>query len=315
MAKIYGERSQYLVEQDRRYRKLAWYCLSLLVISLGYFLSLSKSRSTLTSIFVSVTLFIIVMLYIHKKGEEFLNKSDNYYHGRKGEYAIFYELKKLSDDYLVFQDIKIYNSKGNIDFVVLGPTGIFAIEVKSHHGRVTFNGQNLLINNHRFEKDILRQTMNGALDLHKFILDKTGKDYFINSILVFSNKYAHMKFGIKPIKNVCVVQKGFLRKAILEKPSILSAEDIVKIEKILLSLNKKEYCKEKIEKWKRLEFEAKPQTAQDKVSNKDFDAPYASAEKREEFSKITRELKEECWDCLTLEEQIKIDQELKSDQN
>ena len=240
MAKIYGESSQYLVERDRRYRKLAWYCLSLLVISLGYFLSLLKSRPTLTSAFVSATLFIIVIFYINKKGEEFLNISDNYYHGRKGEYAIFYELKKLSDDYLVFQDIKIPNGKGNIDFVVLGPTGIFTIEVKSHHGRITFNGQDLLINNHQFEKNVLEQAILQSLNLHHFILGKSNRDCFINSILVFSNKYANMKFGIKPIKNVCVVQKGFLRKAILEKPSIFSAEDIIKMEKILLSLDKKE---------------------------------------------------------------------------
>jgi len=236
MAKIYGERSQYLVEQDRRYRKLAWYCLSLLVISLGYFLSLSKSRSTLTSIFVSVTLFIIVMLYIHKKGEEFLNKSDNYYHGRKGEYAIFYELKKLSDDYLVFQDIKIPNVKGNIDFVALGPTGIFAIEAKSHSGNISSIDGQLFINNHQFEKDVLKQTMQQALDLHDFILSKINKDYFINPILVFSNNRAFMKFGLKPINNVYIVQRDFLRKIILEKTTIFTKEDTAKLENIFLSL-------------------------------------------------------------------------------
>ena len=238
MAKIYGTESQYLIKQDRKYRIIALYFISLLVISLGLFYIIPKS--TLNIILVSFTLFIGLAIYLNKKGHLFLDRSDNYYKGRKGEYAIFYELKRLPNDYLVFQDIKIPGNESNIDFIAIGPTGIFAIEVKSHKGKITFDGQNLLINNNHFKKDILRQAMSGALDLHEFILKKTGKDCFVYPVLVFSNNQAYMKFGLNSIKKVFVIQKTYLKKVVLGAKPILSTEDITNLKNILLFLSQKD---------------------------------------------------------------------------
>ena len=116
-------------------------------------------------------------------------------------------------------------------------TGIFVIEVKSHKGKITFDGQNLLINNNHFEKNILKQVMGEALDLHKFILEKTNKDYFVTPVLVFSNSHAYMKFGLQPIKKAFVIQKAYLKKVLLGTKTTLSKEDITNLKNILLSLN------------------------------------------------------------------------------
>jgi len=237
MAKIYGEKSRYLISLDRinDIAAFAYFILLFVIWYIVFIKNFDRISSSFIELFVLLILFGPLFWFVYKKAKKHKRESDNYYYGRKGEYAIFYELKKLTNSYLIFQDIKIPNGKGNIDFVVLGPTGIFLIEAKSHSGNITFNGKELLINNHQFEKDVLKQTMWQSLELHHFILGKSNEDYFINPILVFSSNHARMKFGIKPIKNVCIVQKAFLGKAILERPSIFSAEDITNLEKILLS--------------------------------------------------------------------------------
>jgi len=50
------------------------------------------------------------------------------YHGAMGENATLEKLEKLPSDFHIFCDVKI---KRQMDFVVVGPTGIFVIEVKN----------------------------------------------------------------------------------------------------------------------------------------------------------------------------------------
>jgi len=119
-------------------------------------------------------------------------------------------LKKLSDDYSVFYNVNLYD-RGNIDFVVLGPCGLIAIEVKSHSGNITFENGRLLRNGYPFkEKDFIIQVENEALGLKHFLKEKIQKDIFVKRVIVFSNKYAKMRFGLNPINNVFVVQKEYL---------------------------------------------------------------------------------------------------------
>lgn len=57
--------------------------------------------------------------------------------GLKGETAIFKTLSRLSDDFYIINDISInFKIEVQIDHVVVGPTGIFAIETKSMGGNL-----------------------------------------------------------------------------------------------------------------------------------------------------------------------------------
>jgi hypothetical protein len=155
--------------------------------------------------------------------------------GQKGESAVWYELEKLSDDFIIFQDVKI-GERGNIDFVVLGPTGLFTLEVKSHKGNINFNGTDLLKDNNVFERDVLSQTMAEALNLHSYLLVKTNQELFIEPVLVFSNYRARVHFGLNRVKNIFVIQKKYLKKLIYSQPEKYSQELILKIENELKDL-------------------------------------------------------------------------------
>jgi len=75
------------------------------------------------------------------------------YSGAKGEDIVLNELKKLSDDFYVICDITLQSDKyitykkvknlrtAQVDFVVIGPTGIYVIEVKNWSKSFYYNYQ------------------------------------------------------------------------------------------------------------------------------------------------------------------------------
>gem|GEM_PF-6954897 len=68
------------------------------------------------------------------------------------------------------------------------------------------------------------------MDLRQYLKEKIQKEFFVNPVLVFSDKYASVKFGLNPINSVYVVQKEYLIKLIESFPVAVSREDAGKIE-------------------------------------------------------------------------------------
>jgi len=56
--------------------------------------------------------------------------------GRRKEDPVAEALKALGDDYIVFNDIVLPDSKGNVDYLIIGTNGVFAVEIKSYSGVV-----------------------------------------------------------------------------------------------------------------------------------------------------------------------------------
>ena len=49
----------------------------------------------------------------------------------------------LNNDHALFNDVMLKDGErlGNIDHIIVGPRGIFAVETKHIHGTVTVNGE------------------------------------------------------------------------------------------------------------------------------------------------------------------------------
>jgi len=62
------------------------------------------------------------------------NKNKSWDKGIKGESIVAEYLNLLPKDYFVFNDVKFPGSYGNLDHVVIGPTGIYVIEAKNYKG-------------------------------------------------------------------------------------------------------------------------------------------------------------------------------------
>lgn len=238
MARIYGKASSYLkgIEKINIIASIG-YLIILTVIYYFVFIKYSLylfSFSGIIALSIAFGPLALIAYFLYRKSNR---ESDKFYRGRKGEGAIWYELIKLSDEYCLFQDVKIRES-GNIDFIVLGPTGLFAVEVKSHAGYVGFKDGGLTLNNQPVGKDFLAQAMAEALIIHDYLEQKLNKDIFVNPVVVFSNSRTRMHFMLEPVRNVFVVQKRFLRKLLLSKPKVLTADTVNVIESELKNLLK-----------------------------------------------------------------------------
>jgi hypothetical protein len=64
----------------------------------------------------------------------------SYKRGIEGEKQVINTLATLDDQYYLINDVKFPNDIGNIDHVVLGPNGIFAVETKNFSGEILCNG-------------------------------------------------------------------------------------------------------------------------------------------------------------------------------
>lgn len=216
MARLYGKQSEYLQKKLAKHELIALVVLGLLFVIMFYMLEHFRELSTFRGSLILLLIIIPLFLLFYIIGNKSLDKSSSYRQGKRGEGAIWYELKTLSDEYCVFQDIKM-DGGGNIDFVVLGPTGLFAIEVKSHSGEVSFNGRELEINGRPFEKDILKQAKGEALFINNYLKNKLQRDIFVQPVGVLSGN-ATMHFGLKPVNGVYVIQKSFLHELLQTQP-------------------------------------------------------------------------------------------------
>jgi hypothetical protein len=215
MAKVFGKPSPYLREKSLHHLyKSVLMALGGFAIALILLQAQSSYPNKTIGFLITYTLIVILAVLSYRFYKEDDTTSDNYFRGRKGESIILEELKKLPDTFRVFCDVKIQHPY-NIDFLVAGPTGIFTVEVKSHSGKIGYENGRITINSLvPKEKDFLRQAKGEAGSVAEYLKEKTGVDYWVSPVLVFSSPSVAMHFGLKPVGDVFVVGRGFLQELI-----------------------------------------------------------------------------------------------------
>lgn len=207
MAKFYGKSSEHLVKKDLKNYVLSsglvLVPLALIVIVLKVF--------TGTAALVAIVILAIVAVFLEPVTDLFGRRSRQYARGWDSEADIKAGLTKLPDNFSVFRDVQIGDNKGNLDFVVVGPPGIFILEVKSHSGEVGYNGVALTLNGRPFrDKDFFRQVHGQTWALKNYLKQAAGANPYIHGALVFSNPRARLHFGYTPVSNIYIIQKDYL---------------------------------------------------------------------------------------------------------
>lgn len=154
--------------------------------------------------------------------------------GFNGEVDIKVILSRLPSEYHRFYDLNLVN-RGNIDAVVVGPSGIWTIEVKSHKGKITFENDHLLIKGHQPEKDFLKQTYAESMALKDLLIGKLGYDIKVNPVLAFSSNKAYLKFGLHPQKGVYVIGGRWLTRLLNEQGDIMNKDQINKVVSVIVN--------------------------------------------------------------------------------
>jgi hypothetical protein len=153
------------------------------------------------------------LLVMFKKMER---DSYTYAKGDRGEKSVLTELTtSLSDDYVIFHHVVLEKNKGDIDFIVLGPTGLFILEVKNYSGEISLINDILMRDAKPFEKDILWQAKGQARILEQYLKKTLGITIFSRKVVVFCDG-ATMKFGLTPVHDIYIIKNQWLKKLIEE---------------------------------------------------------------------------------------------------
>jgi hypothetical protein len=159
--------------------------------------------------------------------------------GADAEEEIADLLGELDDDFFdVINDVE--SPFGNIDHIVISQRGgVILLETKSHHGTVTIEDGELLINGKEPEKDFIDQALSNSLWLRDEIEDILHVKPWVNAFVVFTN--AFVKSG-KPIQGVRVINQKFLLNSIERIQSSNSVNTVIwsKRDRILAYLSGEE---------------------------------------------------------------------------
>lgn len=198
---------------DKRYLgRVLVTLIGIFAIFLLIFMSINLKVKGIMGLVVLGTI-IMAMKIISKQTSQYEKLEKRASKGAQAEERIGDLLKQLHGDYAVFHDIE--SPYGNIDHVVMNKDNdVFLLETKSHHGEITYNGKNLLINSKPTEKDFISQALKNMYWLKDEIKKQTNLNLFIKSIIVFINAFVKIP---KPIKNISIINKKYLIKTLMKK--------------------------------------------------------------------------------------------------
>ena len=196
--------------------------------------------SFLITNFTLIYIFIISLLI----GGFFFKFYMNYRGGLQGEHMTIESLQNLPNSYCLINDVNLPNGYGNIDHIVLGSNGIFAIETKNFEGELRCEGDNWYqykdtwkIPEEHEIKSPSKQVKGNALKLKQYIESKNifskSLRLWVEGIVVFThnNVILHCDNPTVPVFKVNQLCNYIRNK---ESKIKFSSHELEKVAKILL---------------------------------------------------------------------------------
>jgi nuclease-like protein len=140
--------------------------------------------------------FLAFLLYrwTSKKMDALDRERMSWRKGALGESHTAETLKSLPDGYVLINDVT--KKLGNIDHVVIGPTGVYVIDVKNWNGTIKADGEGELLWNGRAPgKPAIRNMLRAVMDFQNKIKALTENEYFVRGLIVFPIAYVDADFG------------------------------------------------------------------------------------------------------------------------
>jgi hypothetical protein len=115
--------------------------------------------------------------------------------GAAGEIGVGSILQKFPDNFYVINDLT--TPFGNLDHVVVGPTGVFVIDTKNWRGVVSADGKGeLLLNGNPTDKPFVRHFLARMMDIRDTVaLIASYHDVFYRAVFVFTSARVEANWG------------------------------------------------------------------------------------------------------------------------
>jgi hypothetical protein len=203
MPKFIGIAGDFMKEKaiDRRVNALCIFFTAVVVAVLmlgmasGYMLAVKNGWGFLT-LLIAVAVIVPTIKYTTKQFDSQIRLSRIEENGADGERDFLKHLKDLPDTYTVVCDLDFADSYGNIDHLIVGPTGVFAIDVKNWKGTVTPDGKGeLMLNNKPTDKPQVRYFTRRTMDLKDRLKVLTKLEPYVQCVFAFLHTHVDAKWG------------------------------------------------------------------------------------------------------------------------
>ena len=186
-----------------RLRKSLYASIILCVVIFGFNLYLGNISLLRDSLQIGVTLSIVLFIFIFLVTKN-NNPVDIFISGAKGESIVLEHLKKLDNDFVLFNRVILPDEKSKVgnrelDFIVVSRKGVYIVEVKNNRGHIKVDGcsdkwqvSKVSSNNKIYSKDIknpIRQTFAQKKVLQTYLYNKKVyiKGIPFITMVIFSN--------------------------------------------------------------------------------------------------------------------------------
>lgn len=185
-------------------------------------------------IFIVYILFFYLLISILGIG---VRKNNNSYGiGSIAEEIVATKLAALGDEYFVIHDLLKGKGDGNIDHIVIGPTGIFAVETKANSNFMYFYKNNVRKNTALAEK-FIKQAAGNAYWMHDKIKRYLGLEEFVHGVVVRPFN-SDKKIDMYASSGVCVLDGNSVYEYIKKFDGELSKEKIEMINIFLCKIKR-----------------------------------------------------------------------------
>ena len=216
---MYGGKRRYLRRMVRRYTVLVFISIAAIAVIAGVW-------SCIIVQYALSPFLVVVPLVLAAVPVYFTWRRRGYQYGIRGEEAVVDALSMLDDRHRVFNDLVLPGARGDIDHVVVGPGGVFALETKNYSGDITcFEDRWTRCRNGTWEVTVhspSRQAIDNARRLDAF-LRQCGIAVKVDPVVVLANRNARIRCE-NPV--VPVVMRRALASHLTSRKSRLSDAEI-----------------------------------------------------------------------------------------
>lgn len=246
MAKVLGESGRYVSQQAvKRRREIVIYVCSLIGI-LGAIAGICIANAIHLNAFpvwvnstIPIVSFVAILL-LSKWGDRKLDTLDkqrtSMERGSIGENLVGNILNSLPDGFYVINGVAA--EYGDLDHVVVGPTGVFVLDSKNWRGVVSSDGNGeLLLNGQATDKPYVRRFVGRMLGVREKVMTLAPDvDCFYQALFVFTAARVEAKWGATG--NVHCIRDDQLHNYVVEKDfgKRLKPEEVQRVAQAFLGL-------------------------------------------------------------------------------
>lgn len=235
MAKVLGETGRYVSEQSTKKFLRIFLFLYLFGIALGFMIGyiIGAKQNYVTLLFILTLPF--AWKYLSKKIKAIENERLSFRKGATGEAIVGFALDNFPDEFRVIHDLT--TPYGNVDHVVIGPTGAYIIDTKNWKGVVAADGNGeLLLNGKPTQKPEIKNLTRRIMSIKEKIKVLSPTDPFVQGVVAFPSAYIEAKWGTTGYVH-CVKDEQLYDYIVEKKKSKkLSNKEIESISQAFLAL-------------------------------------------------------------------------------